>query len=118
MITATDRELTNREPNVQHFVRLHQVKVKWLSTALLCLMTATLVALFWFPVKRTFTDVEVNYNEGWNAYKAAMVASGIPLYRSPPETLTGGVYSPLSFHLIAALGTPNTYAATGRWVSL
>lgn len=118
MITATDRELTNREPNVQHFVRLHQVKVKWLSTAVLCLMTATLVALFWFPVKRTFANVEVNYNEGWNAYKAAMVASGIRLYGSLPNSFTGAAYPPVSFHLIGWLGSANTFPAVGRKVSL
>ncbi len=91
----------------------------WLSTAVICLMTATLLALFWFPVRRTFANVEVNYNEGWNAYRAAMVAHRIPLYGTPPQNFgTGTAYPPLSFHLIGSLGTTNTFKAIGRWVSL
>ncbi|HVS88088.1 MAG TPA: hypothetical protein VHF01_07680 [Candidatus Acidoferrum sp.] len=81
-------------------------------------MIATFLALFWFPVRRTFANVEVNYNEGWNAYRAAMVASGIRLYGSPPNSFTGGAYPPLSFHLIAWLGTTSTFPAVGRGVSL
>ena len=91
----------------------------WVSAGVLCLMTATLVALFWFPLRRSFANVEVNYNEGWNAYRAAMVASRIPLYGKPPQGLgTATAYPPLSFHLIGALGTPNTFTTIGRWISL
>jgi len=91
----------------------------WLSTAVICLMTATFLALFWFPVRRTSANVEVNYNEGWNAYRAAMVASGIPLYGTPPHGFgTGTAYPPLSFHLIGGLGTTRTFTAIGRWVSV
>ena len=92
---------------------------KWLSRAVICLMAATAIALFWFPVKRSFANVEVNYNEGWNAYRAAMVASKIPLYGAPPQGFgTTTAYPPLSFHLIGWLGRASTFTATGRAVSL
>src|SRR6266699_171749 len=91
----------------------------WLFTAVNCFMTATLLALIWFPLRRTFANVEINYNEGWNAYRAAMVASGIPLYGTPPHGFgTGTAYPPLSFHLIGWLGTANTFTLVGRLVSL
>jgi len=91
----------------------------WLSTAVICLMTATMLALFWFPLRRTFANVEVNYNEGWNAYRAAMVSSGIPLYGAPPQGFgTGTAYPPISFHLVALLGTASTFILIGRLVSL
>ena len=104
-----------RMPQIWYFL---SDRTAWLSRAVICLMVATLVALFWFPVRRTLVSVEVNYNEGWNAYKAAMVASGVRLYGSPPNPFTGATYPPLSFHLIAFLGTAKTFPAVGRWVSL
>jgi hypothetical protein len=90
----------------------------WLSAIVICLMMATMAALFWFPLRRTFANVEINYNEGWNAYKAALVASGTRLYGSPPNSITGAAYPPVSFHLIAWLGTTRTFPAIGRGVSL
>ena len=91
----------------------------WLSGAVMCLMMITLLALFRFPVRRIFANVEVNYNEGWNAYRAAMVAKGIPLYAAPPQGFgTATAYPPISFHLVSWLGGPNTYVLVGRLVSL
>ena len=91
----------------------------WLSTVILFFMLATLVALFWFPLRRISANVEINYNEGWNAYRAAMVSSGIPLYGTPPQSFgTGTAYPPLSFHLIGWLGTTDSFVAIGRWISL
>jgi hypothetical protein len=82
-------------------------------------MTATMLALFWFPLKRTFASVEVNYNEGWNTYRAAMVAKGIPLYGALPQGFgTPTAYPPISFHLVGLLGTANTFTTVGRCVSL
>jgi len=95
------------------------VRDAWLSVAVICLMSVTVLALFRFPVKRIFANVEVNYNEGWNAYRADMVAKGIRLYGEPPKGLgTATAYPPISFHLISWLGSTNTYLVTGRLVSL
>lgn len=91
----------------------------WLSLAVICLMTVTMLALFRFPVKRIFANIEVNYNEGWNAYRADMVAKGIRLYGEPPKGFgTATAYPPISFHLISWLGSANTYLVVGRLVSL
>src|SRR5256885_8526273 len=62
----------------------------WLSTFVVSFMIAISLALFWFPVRRMFANVEINYNEGWNAYQAARVAHGIPLYRTPPGSFATG----------------------------
>ena len=91
----------------------------WLSVTVICLMLVTMLALFQFPVKRIFANVEVNYNEGWNAYRADMVAKGIRLYGEPPHGFgTATAYPPISFHLISWLGSTNTYVVAGRLVSL
>ncbi len=90
-----------------------------LSTIVICLMVVTLLALLAFPLRRTFANVEVNYNEGWNAYRAAMVASGTPLYGAPPRGLgTMTAYPPLSFHLVGLLGRASTFTVIGRLVSV
>jgi hypothetical protein len=118
MNTFTDRPSTEI-PSVQNRFLGASPRDAWLSTVVVCLMGVTMLALFYFPVRRSFINVEVNYNEGWNAYKAAAVASGIPLYGTPPPAFgTGTGYPPLSFHLIAFLGNPTNFVAVGRWVSL
>ncbi|HKW64938.1 MAG TPA: hypothetical protein VJN89_20450 [Candidatus Acidoferrum sp.] len=90
-----------------------------LSTAVICLMLAVMLALFQFPMHRIFANVQVNYNEGWNAYRDAQVAKGVPLYRTPPQGLVGATaYPPISFHLVSGLGNPNTFTVIGRLVSL
>jgi len=90
-----------------------------LSTATIALMAVTAIALFWFPVKRISANVEINYNEGWNAYRAAMAAHRTPLYGALPLRFgVGTAYPPISFHLIGWLGTPNTFVTVGRWISL
>lgn len=91
----------------------------WLSTVVVCFMMVTMFALFLFPLRRIFANVEVNYNEGWNAYQAARVAHGIPLYRTLPGSFgTGTGYPPLSFHLVSWLGSTNSFTEVGRFVSL
>lgn len=90
-----------------------------LSTAIMALMAVTGIALFWFPVTRISANVEINYNEGWNAYRAAMAAHQIPLYGALPLRFgVGTAYPPISFHLIGWLGRPDTFVQVGRWISL
>jgi hypothetical protein len=119
MNTSVDPNRRTDAAKNGHFTGGQTTLDTWLSAAVICLMTATMLALFWFPLRRTFANVEVNYNEGWNAYRAAMVASGIPLYGSLPQGFgTATAYPPLSFHLIGLLGTAKTFPLMGRLVSL
>jgi hypothetical protein len=104
MIESVDQEPRTTAWRIDRFVPSERARNSWASGAIICLMAATVFALFWFPVKRSFANVEVNYNEGWNAYRAAMVEKGIPLYGKPPQGFgTGTAYPPLSFHLIVFL---------------
>jgi len=90
-----------------------------LSAIVIFLMAATMLALFWLPVKRIFANVEINYNEGWNTYRAAMVAMGTPLYGSLPHGFgTPTAYPPISFHVVGLLGNANNFTRIGRCVSL
>lgn len=90
-----------------------------LTVAVIGLMVLIWAALLWFPVLRITGDAQVNYNEGWNAYKQSAVANGLPLYGNPPDVLSGATtYPPVSFHLIGWLGLNSLYVTAGRWVSL
>lgn len=117
--TSAAQNRQSEASNIRHSFSGEAAHASWLSTFVICLMIATLLALLWFPLRRTFAKVEVNYNEGWNAYRAAMVASGIPLYGAPPGGFgTATAYPPLSFHLVGLLGTASTFTLIGRLVSL
>lgn len=119
MNTLSDQDFLSSTPIARPLLFSTPASDKWLSTAVVCLMTAIMLALFQFPVRRIFANVQVNYNEGWNAYRTAMVAKGIPLYRTPPQGLVGATaYPPISFHLVSWLGNTNTFTVAGRLVSL
>ena len=51
---------------------------------------------------RLFDQVSLNYNEGWNAYKAQAVLTWQPLYPTWDQPWVNN-YPPLSFYLVAAL---------------
>ena len=53
------------------------------------------------PIATIGIDIERSYNEGWNAYHAARVAAGEPLYTGDPARLVN--YPFLGFYLIAWL---------------
>ncbi len=95
------------------------VPASWLKFAVLTLMLVVIVALLRFPLRRIGSDSQINYNEGWNAYKQALVQHGVPLYGARPDSFTGPTtYPPVSFHLIAWLAGHGDPVRTGRWVSL
>jgi hypothetical protein len=98
---------------------IHNLAAPWLSGLLAGLMVATTVVLFWFPIRRALAFEPISFNEGWNAYKQAMAARGIPLYGALSQHFTGSTgYTPLSFHLVAWLGRPDHFTETGRAISL
>ncbi len=73
---------------------------------------------FSYPlICRTFVNIEIDYNEGWNAYRQLMAATGVPLYGAPPTTQITN-YLPASFHLIGLLSRlTGDVVRTGRLVS-
>jgi hypothetical protein len=88
----------------------------WLPAILL--MALITLAAFWYPVQRISQYADINYNEGWNTYRADMAARGNPLYGLPPRfTVTN--YPPLSFHFLGFLGKfMGGFTSAGRWIAL
>jgi dolichyl-phosphate-mannose-protein mannosyltransferase len=85
--------------------------------ALACL-TVLAYLFLWWPLERTPVHMEVNYNEGWNAYNQQRAASGEALYGKPPLYYYTN-YPPVSFHLIGLAGNlTGDFNLTGRWISL
>lgn len=73
--------------------------LRWLSLGL-----AAVCCLVLFRLGVTAPrHITLNANEGWNAYHAAGVIAGRPLYPSPPGLFRNN-YPPLSFYMTAALG--------------
>lgn len=62
--------------------------------------------------------ITLNANEGWNAYHAASVNAGQPLYPSPPGLVVTN-YPPLSFYIVGAFGrVVGDVMLAGRLLSL
>ena len=79
-------------------------RASWLNS----LLTGSVIVIFVLalislalPIVTIGIDIERSYNEGWNAYHAARVAAGEPLYTGDPARLVN--YPFLSFYLIAWL---------------
>ena len=58
---------------------------------------------FAWPVYRAFLNVEIENNEGWNAYFADAAMGRMPLYPSPDQLITNN-YPPLSFYIVGLVG--------------
>jgi dolichyl-phosphate-mannose-protein mannosyltransferase len=58
---------------------------------------------FAWPVYRAFLNVEIQNNEGWNAYFADAAMGKMPLYPSADQLITNN-YPPLSFYLVGLVG--------------
>ena len=70
------------------------------------------------PVARTFSHVEWNYNEGWNAYNAQAAARHLPLYSSKYSWTTVN-YPIVSFYVVGHLSHfLKDPVITGRLISL
>ena len=59
-------------------------------------------SLAW-PVYRAFLNVEIENNEGWNAYFADAAMGKMPLYPSADQLITNN-YPPLSFYIVGFVG--------------
>ncbi len=58
---------------------------------------------FAWPVYRAFLNVEIQPNEGWNAYFADAAMGKMPLYPSADQLITNN-YPPLSFYVVGLVG--------------
>ena len=58
---------------------------------------------FAWPVYRAFLNIEIENNEGWNAYFADAVMGKMPLYPSANQLITNN-YPPLSFYIVGLVG--------------
>ncbi|MBZ9794851.1 glycosyltransferase family 39 protein [Mesorhizobium sp. ES1-4] len=67
-----------------------------------CLALLTALAALW-PVYRAFLSIEIDTNEGWNAYYADAAMGRMPLYPSAHQLIANN-YPPLSFYIVGGLG--------------
>lgn len=78
----------------------------------------TAFGLFLWPAYRAFLNIEIEENEGWNAYYADAALGRTPLYPSADKLITNN-YTPLSFYIVGGagrlLGDP---VLAGRLISL
>jgi len=58
---------------------------------------------FIWPVDRAFLNVEIDINEGWNAYFADAALGRMPLYPSQEKLITNN-YPPVSYYIVGGLG--------------
>jgi hypothetical protein len=58
---------------------------------------------FAWTVYRAFVNVEIQNNEGWNAYFADAAMGKMPLYPSADQLITNN-YPPLSFYIVGLVG--------------
>ena len=56
-----------------------------------------------WPIDRAFLNIEIDSNEGWNAYYAEAAMGRMPLYPSRDKLITNN-YPPLSFYIVGAVG--------------
>jgi hypothetical protein len=88
---------------------------EWASLALLGLFAG---ALLIYPILRTFSSLEIRYNEGWNVYMAAAADHHVPFYSQQFASTTAS-YPALSFYVIAWLHRIGPgYLIAGRSLSL
>src|ERR1700712_3695581 len=86
------------------------------TTVLGLLALALVLALY--PLIRSFSDFEIDFNEGWNGYFQLRAMAGQPLYAGYPPTFANN-YPPLSFYLVGAIGQViGDPVLAGRLVSL
>lgn len=67
-----------------------------------CLALLTALAALW-PIYRAFLTIEIDTNEGWNAYYADAAMGRMPLYPAAHQLIANN-YPPLSFYIVGGLG--------------
>ena len=67
-----------------------------------CIGLIAALSALW-PTYRAFLDVEIDENEGWNAYFADAAMGRMPLYPARGQLISNN-YPPLSFYLVGGFG--------------
>ena len=67
------------------------------------LLYAIAIVSFTWPIYRAFLNIEIENNEGWNAYFADAAMGKMPLYPSADKLITNN-YPPLSFYIVGLVG--------------
>ena len=94
-VIAEHRTIEQSETrNVDGLAYLHLIR--WL------LYVLAVVSFAW-PVYRAFLNIEIENNEGWNAYFADAAMGKMPLYPSAAQLITNN-YPPLSFYIVGLAG--------------
>jgi len=73
------------------------------TIGLVVLLGVVAVWSFLWPAYRAFLNIEIDMNEGWNAYLADAALGQMPLYPAPDQLVTNN-YPPLSFFIVGAAG--------------
>ena len=82
------------------------------------LLFAAAAWLFLWPCYRAFLNVEIDTNEGWNAYFADAALGRFPLYPSSDKFITNN-YPPVSFYIVGVFGrVVGDPILAGRLISL
>jgi hypothetical protein len=97
-ITVTGRRLQCPLPPVATKAddRLHLRAIEWM-------LYAIATWSFAWPVYRAFLNIEIENNEGWNAYFTDAAMGKMPLYPSADQLITNN-YPPLSFYIVGLVG--------------
>lgn len=72
-------------------------------TALRWLLFLVAAWYFIWPIYRAFLNIDIQTNEGWNAFYADAAFGRMPLYPSPDKLITNN-YPPLSYYIVGGLG--------------
>src|SRR5215467_2670049 len=67
------------------------------------LLYAIAIVSFTWPIYRAFLNIEIENNEGWNAFFADAAMGKMPLYPSADQLITNN-YPPLSFYIVGLVG--------------
>src|SRR5947209_14552646 len=73
-------------------------------TVAFCLLALLLTTLIWMPVAKISSPSTAAITEGFNTYYQSAAARGDKIYANPPQ-YTYANYPPVSFHLVAWLGS-------------
>jgi hypothetical protein len=75
----------------------------WYLDVLRWMLYVIAIWSFAWPVYRAFLNVEIQPNEGWNAYFADAAMGKMPLYPSADKLITNN-YPPSSFYIVGLVG--------------